>query len=134
MRVAVLSALAATASCYQLAAAPPRRAFRTTTPTASEESLLSLLSASGSEGRGASLSAGDVSQVHSLATALEDAKQTDTNESPLLPGRWRVLYQGKPGGETVSAFSLESWQKYLSGDGPSPIQNLVSGFQHIIAV
>ena len=127
MRVAVLSALAATASCYQISAAPPRRALRTTTPTASEESLLSLLSASGSEGRGASLSAGDVSQVHSLATALEDAKQTDTNESPLLPGRWRVLYQGKPGGETVSAFSLESWQKYLSGDGPSPIQNLVSG-------
>ena len=53
MRVAVLSALAATASCYQLAAAPPRRGFRTTTPTASEESLLSLLSASGSEARAA---------------------------------------------------------------------------------
>ena len=38
-----------------------------------------------------------------------------------------MLYQGKPGGETVSAFSIESWRKYLSGDGPSPIQNLVSG-------
>ena len=35
--------------------------------------------------------------------------------------------QGKPGGEKTEFFSLESWQKYLSGDGPSPIQNLVSG-------
>ena len=51
----------------------------------------------------------------------------DTNNSPLLPGRWRVLYQGKPGGETVSFFSIESWKNYLSGKGPSPVQNLVSG-------
>ena len=59
------------------------------------------------------------------------SSSADTNASPLLPGRWRVLYQGKPpvGGEieTVSAFSFDSWRKYLSGDGPSPIQNLVSG-------
>ena len=38
-----------------------------------------------------------------------------------------MLYQGKPGGETVSAFSVDSWLKYAQGDGPSPIQNLVSG-------
>ena len=60
----------------------------------------------------------------SLAAAIEAASTgtDDTNASPLLPGRWRVLYQGKflPGGETTSFFSLDSWVKYASGDGPSP--------------
>lgn len=93
-----------------------------------QDRLLSLLT--GSEGRGAGLNAAEAAEVHRLATALEATQGSgseDTNDSPVLPGRWRVLYQGKPGGETVSAFSFESWQKYLSGDGPSPIQNLVSG-------
>ena len=89
-------------------------------------SLVELLSSA--EGRGAGLSISEAAEVHRLATELEQTSTTDdTNDSPLLPGRWRVLYQGKPGGETVSAFSIESWRKYLSGDGPSPIQNLVSG-------
>ena len=66
--------------------------------------------------------------MHRLAVELESgaAADQDTNDSPLLPGRWRVLYQGKPG-TTTSFFSVESWRSYLSGDGPSPIQNLVSG-------
>jgi pimeloyl-ACP methyl ester carboxylesterase len=93
-----------------------------------EDALLKLLNASGTDGRGLQLSAADNAEVHRLAATLEsEAGQSTTNDSPLLPGRWRVLYQGKPGGETVSAFSLDSWRKYLSGDGPSPIQNLVSG-------
>ena len=37
-----------------------------------------------------------------------------------------ISYQGKPGDKT-EFFSVKSWQRYLSGDGPSPIQNLVSG-------
>ena len=59
--------------------------------------------------------------MHRLAVELESgaAADQDTNDSPLLPGRWRVLYQGKPG-TTTSFFSVESWRSYLSGDGPSP--------------
>jgi hypothetical protein len=40
----------------------------------------------------------------------------DTNSSSLLPGRWRVLYQGKPGGEKTEFFSAEPCKKNLSGD------------------
>lgn len=95
-----------------------------------EAELLQVLS--GTSGRGAKLSFADEASVHSLANELESdfvasSKSSDTNDSPLLPGRWRVLYQGKPGGEKTEFFSVESWKKYLSGDGPSPIQNLVSG-------
>mmetsp|Transcript_48247 Transcript_48247/g.160877 ORF Transcript_48247/g.160877 Transcript_48247/m.160877 type:complete len:313 (-) Transcript_48247:1100-2038(-) len=94
--------------------------------TAAEARLLELLS--GTEGRGAALTADEDAEVHRRATELEaDSTSGATNDSPLLPGRWRVLYQGKPGGEKTEFFSLESWRKYLSGDGPSPIQNLVSG-------
>jgi hypothetical protein len=94
-----------------------------------EAEILSLLSASGEKGRGTSLTPTQTAEVHRLATELEASVTTrdDSNASPLLPGRWRVLYQGKPGGETTEFFSVESWLKYLSGDGPSPIQNLVSG-------
>ena len=47
--------------------------------------------------------------MHRLAVELESgaAAEQDTNDSPLLPGRWRVLYQGKPG-TTTSFFSVES--------------------------
>ena len=91
-----------------------------------EQALLALLSTN--SGRGKTLSPIEVEKVHELAMELEASSQNqdDTNDSPLLPGRWRVLYQGKPG-TTTPFFSVESWQKYLSGDGPSPIQNLVSG-------
>ena len=66
------------------------------------------------------LSADELASVHRLAVELESgaAADQDTNDSPLLPGRWRVLYQGKPG-TTTSFFSVESWRSYLSGDGPS---------------
>lgn len=97
-------------------------------PPADEDALLALLESSGSGDRGKTLGPAELADVHRLATALEStaATGTDTNDDPLLPGRWRVLYQGKPG-TTTSFFSVESWQKYLSGDGPSPVQNLVSG-------
>ena len=95
---------------------------------AAEAELLSLLEASGQANRGKDLSAQELASVHRLAVELESgaAADQDTNDSPLLPGRWRVLYQGKPG-TTTSFFSIDSWRSYLSGDGPSPIQNLVSG-------
>ena len=96
--------------------------------TQAEDALLNLLSSE--SGRGAKLNAASLAEVHRLAAALESGSASDaedTNDTPLLPGRWRVLYQGKPGGETVSFFSLDSWQRYLAGDGPSPVQNLVSG-------
>ena len=95
---------------------------------AAEAELLTLLEASGQADRGKALSAEELASVHRLAVELEGgaAAEQDTNDSPLLPGRWRVLYQGKPG-TTTSFFSVESWRSYLSGDGPSPIQNLVSG-------
>ena len=95
---------------------------------AAEAELLALLEASGQADRGKALSAEELASVHRLAVELEGGAEAeqDTNDSPLLPGRWRVLYQGKPG-TTTSFFSVESWRSYLSGDGPSPIQNLVSG-------
>lgn len=108
-------------------------ASATATSTVSEdaEALLKLLSAPGETARGAKLTVTDTADVHRLATSLESAflntDPADTNESPLIPGRWRVLYQGKPGGEKTEFFSIDSWKKYISGDGPSPIQNLVSG-------
>ena len=89
-----------------------------------ENALLALLEGS-TRGRG--LSSADKAEVFRLATILEErgASGDDTNASPLLPGRWRVLFQGKPG-EDVEIFSVQSWRSYLSGTGPSPIQNLVS--------
>ena len=101
------------------------------TESADEAALLSLL-ASGDTGRGRNLSPADIAEVHRLAEALEaqhsadGAASEDTNDSPLLPGRWRVLYQGKPG-PTTEFFSVDSWKRYISGDGPSPVQNLVAG-------
>lgn len=108
---------------------PLRCSASASAPTAAEEAILSLLSSSGAQGRGTALTAEQVEDVHRLATELEASApaDADTNASPLLPGRWRVLYQGKPGGDKVEFFSVKSWQRYLSGDGPSPIQNLVSG-------
>lgn len=100
-----------------------------------EASLLSLLSST--DGRGAALTAADNAEVHRLATAIVAGEankplatvldKEDTNDSKLLPGRWRVLYQGIPGAEKTEFLSPESWRKYIAGEGPSPIQNLVSG-------
>ena len=94
----------------------------------SEQALLKLLTNTGTA-RGAELTPEQKAEVFRLAALLEGSANevdTDTNDSPLLPGRWRVLFQGKPGAD-VSAFDIESWKAYLGGDGPSPIQNLVSG-------
>ena len=89
-----------------------------------EKTILELLEGST---RGKGLSTADKAEVFRLASILEErgASSDDTNASPLLPGRWRVLFQGKPG-EDVEFFSVQSWRSYLSGTGPSPIQNLVS--------
>jgi hypothetical protein len=101
------------------------RATETVEASADETALLEILG--GSTNRGKALSVAELSEVHRLAAALEASTDgtADTNDSPLLPGRWRVLYQGKPGTSTPF-FSLDSWRAYLGGDGPSPIQNLVS--------
>eukprot|EP00967_Tisochrysis_lutea_P062593 scaffold80407_cov36-Tisochrysis_lutea.AAC.3 len=111
----------------RLGKAGPRMGTTIDAP-AEEQELVSLLTGTKASGRGAALLPEEVVEVHRLASSLEALVPpgSDTNDSPLLPGRWRVIYQGKPG-TSVSAFSLESWQKYLSGDGPSPIQNFVSG-------
>lgn len=96
-------------------------------PPAEEAALLELLSPST---RGKGLTQVQKAEVFRLASLLETGGEStpleDTNESPLLPGRWRVLFQGAPGAD-VEFFSVESWKSYLAGDGPSPIQNLVSG-------
>jgi len=72
-------------------AAPPA----VSAPPADEAALLSLLGGSGDDGRGASLAAPDAAEVHRLSSRLEASVPpgSDTNDSPLLPGRWRVLYQ-----------------------------------------
>jgi hypothetical protein len=103
----------------RLSPTPFRCSASTTSARSAEEALLALLASSGAKGRGAALTAEQEADVHRLATELEESAPTgdDTNTSPLLPGRWRVLYQGKPGGEKTEFFSAESWKKYLSGDG-----------------
>ena len=129
----MLSLFAAAAPSLTLNSASTRRCAPPRCTAASDESALLDLLASDSN-RGKALGAEQVAEVHRLAASLEAAFDTpgpdggmpDTNYDPLLPGRWRVLYQGKPNTDTPF-FSLESWQAYLSGDGPSPIQNLVSG-------
>ena len=78
-----------------------------------------------SETRGKGLRVAEKDEVFRLAEELE-SNGLATNDDPLLPGRWRVLFQGKPGSD-IDFFSLESWSNYISGKGPSPIQNLVSG-------
>ena len=130
---AMLSLFAAAIPSLTLNSASTRRCAPPRCTAASDESALLDLLASDSN-RGKALGAEQVAEVHRLAASLEAAFDTpgpdggmpDTNYDPLLPGRWRVLYQGKPNTDTPF-FSLESWQAYLSGDGPSPIQNLVSG-------
>jgi hypothetical protein len=99
--------------------APLSCSASTTSARSAEEAILALVASSGTKGRGTALTAEQQADVHRLATELEESASTgdDTNASPLLPGRWRVLYQGKPGGEKTEFFSAESWKKYLSGDG-----------------
>ncbi|KAL1528890.1 hypothetical protein AB1Y20_010213 [Prymnesium parvum] len=95
-----------------------------------EEQLLSLLRGAG--GRGAKLSESDRAEVHRLAAALEEEaarSPADTNDSPRLSGRWRLLFQGKPG--AASATSVDSWQRYIAGDGPSPLQGLVASSEGV---
>ena len=92
---------------------------------AAEAELLSLLEASGQEDRGKDLSAQELASVHRLAVELESgaAADQDTNDSPLLPGRWRVLYQGKPGHHDVLLFrrvlaELPVWRRAVADPEP----------------
>ncbi|CAE8742791.1 unnamed protein product, partial [Polarella glacialis] len=100
-------------------------------PEAARE-LLSLLDAEASvTGRGSGLSAAERRRVFELAEelqALESAARRPggcgSQEAPLA-GTWRLLFQGAEGPE-VSASSPDSWKSYFAGEGPSPLQNLVT--------
>ncbi len=76
--------------------------------------------------RGSALDVEARARIDDLAQELESSSDIETSDSELLPGRWRVLYQGTRG-VPVSPTSIDAWREYLGGDGPSPIQNLVSG-------
>ena len=134
LRALVLScALAACAglSVPRLSAHAPRRALpplATASTDAAAAALESeLLALASGASRGVALSDGERARLDSVASELEGlaSSRPPSSASPLLPGRWRVLFQGK-GGERTSFTDISSWRKYLSGDGPSPVQNLVS--------
>lgn len=109
-------------------AGTPLAQLATEPAVALEDELLAL--ASGAE-RGTALSDEQRSRLEALAQKLEALPQSEpSSSSPLLPGRWRVLFQGKLG-ERTSFTDPESWKKYLSGDGPSPVQNLVSDSSNV---
>ena len=110
----------------------PRAAFFGRSPQEAVQELISLLDVEKREtGPGAARSAADKGRVFELAAELERAQSAakagggrGTAEAPLV-GTWRLLFQGKEDAE-VSATDLESWQKYFAGEGPSPVQNLVT--------
>eukprot|EP00468_Gymnochlora_sp_CCMP2014_P005742 CAMPEP_0167752152 /NCGR_PEP_ID=MMETSP0110_2-20121227/6972_1 /TAXON_ID=629695 /ORGANISM="Gymnochlora sp., Strain CCMP2014" /LENGTH=545 /DNA_ID=CAMNT_0007637721 /DNA_START=236 /DNA_END=1873 /DNA_ORIENTATION=+ len=92
-----------------------------------KKSLLSILLDTPGIQRGQSLS--DQEQVE-LERVIEQLQKANTiaqpNDSPILPGDYKLLCTFKPGAN-VSFTDFESWRRYLTGNGPSPVQALVTG-------
>lgn len=131
MRVLVAICLAASAAgLVPHLGRPSLRRWHPTSLAATSADEAALIAACTDATRGQGQSASQRGTIDRLALALEEGFDgDDTNTSPTLPGRWRVLYQGVPGtgAKDAAFFSVDSWKDYLFGDGPSPIQNLVSG-------
>ena len=90
--------------------------------------LVGLLTAD--DGRGRALSPAERARVFELIGALEAARpwrglDAGADAERELEGAWRLLFQGAPGAR-VSATNPADWAAYASGDGPSPLQNLVT--------
>lgn len=92
-------------------------------PPAANELLELLNETTQGKRRGGALSPEQRAHVFKLIEKLEAVGESGDAER--LGGTWRLLFQGKDG-PVVSATSLESWQEYLAGNGPSPLQNLVT--------
>jgi len=89
--------------------------------------LFSLLEDTPSIKRGQSLSNDEQAQLERVIRELQAKNPVgNANESPELPGKWQLICTFKPGAN-VSFTDFDSWRKYLTGKGPSPIQALVTG-------
>lgn len=103
-----------------------RQAYR---PAAASQ-LLELLK-SEDLGRGGKVTPSQRKVIFELVKSLTEnpseqkSASRSSYETKLLTGSWRLIFQGIDGPE-VSATSLQSWQDYFSGNGPSPLQNLVT--------
>ncbi|CAK9086006.1 unnamed protein product [Durusdinium trenchii] len=60
--------------------------------------------------------------VQALIETYESSKVPDQEAQRLLEGRWQLLSTFTPGQAAANLFSLKSWQEYVFGKGPSPVQ------------
>ena len=60
--------------------------------------------------------------VAELVTSFDKEKLKSEDAQKLLAGRWKLLNTFTPGQAAANLFSLKSWQEYVFGKGPSPVQ------------
>ncbi|CAL1141023.1 unnamed protein product [Cladocopium goreaui] len=60
--------------------------------------------------------------VEALIQGYKDMKMSDQEAQRLLEGKWQLLSTFTPGQAAANVFSLKSWQEYVFGKGPSPVQ------------
>ncbi|CAJ1395137.1 unnamed protein product [Effrenium voratum] len=60
--------------------------------------------------------------VAELTRLYQDARLPPADAQKLLEGKWKLLSTFTPGQAAANFFSLQDWQKYIFGKGPSPVQ------------
>ena len=60
--------------------------------------------------------------VAELTASFDKSKLESQEAQTLLAGRWKLLNTFTPGQAAANFFSLKSWQEYVFGKGPSPVQ------------
>ena len=60
--------------------------------------------------------------VAELVGSFDKTKLASEEAQTLLAGRWKLLNTFTPGQAAANLFSLKSWQEYVFGKGPSPVQ------------
>ena len=60
--------------------------------------------------------------VAELVESFDKTKLASEEAQKLLAGRWKLLNTFTPGQAAANLFSLKSWQEYVFGKGPSPVQ------------
>jgi len=60
--------------------------------------------------------------VEALIEAYQQMEMKNDEAQKLLEGKWQLLSTFTPGQAAANLFSLKSWQEYVFGKGPSPVQ------------
>ena len=60
--------------------------------------------------------------VAELTRLYQDARLPPADAQKLLEGKWKLLSTFTPGQAAANFFSIQDWQKYIFGKGPSPVQ------------